>query len=314
MNSKAGSGDLRSRKSHGSDHRNRMVAWIRRLQGEIVSGLEAFETRERFQRLAWERPGEENRHGGGGEACILQGGLVFEKAGVNISVVEGLLPPLIQEKLKAATSEFFACGISLVIHPVSPQIPTVHANFRFFEQPDRSWFGGGIDLTPYIYREADFLHFHSVLKEACDSHGADLYPQFKKDCDRYFYLPHRGETRGIGGIFFDYLSDRLEDRFAFVVSCGESFLKAYRPLVEKGKDLAFTPRQKKFQLLRRGRYVEFNLLYDRGTLFGLQTKGNSESILMSLPPEVHFDFQAPLETDESEKALMNLFREPRDWV
>ncbi len=294
--------------------KQQVVDWLWALQTEIVQGLEAHEPAARFKRVTWERPGEEGRRGGGGESCIIQGGTTFEKGGVNVSVVEGLLPPLLQEKLKATSREFFACGLSLVIHPRSPRVPTVHANFRYFEQPDRAWFGGGCDLTPYTYCEDDFKHFHGVLKKACDAHGPQLYSQYKAECDTYFFLPHRGETRGIGGLFFDYLSDGLEERLQFVQACGHSFLEAYTPIVERRKNEAYTERHKKFQLLRRGRYVEFNLLYDRGTLFGLQTKGNIESILMSLPSEVHFDFQGDFETTEEERQLMAVLRAPRSWV
>lgn len=291
-----------------------MPEWIKTLQNEITSALESLETSHKFQSVDWKRPPEPGTAGGGGHSRILTGGQIFEKAGVNISVVEGVLPPLMKERLNAKSAEYFAAGISLVIHPRSPCVPTVHANFRYFEQADRSWFGGGIDLTPYVLAPDDFRHFHHELKTACDTRSLETYPDFKKQCDQYFYIPHRGETRGIGGIFFDYLSDDLEKTFAFVQTCGHSFLPAYLPIVKKRKDTAFTDRQKKFQFLRRGRYVEFNLVYDRGTLFGLQTKGNIESILMSLPPEVHFDFSPSLETNDEEKSLMGFFRNPVSWT
>lgn len=288
--------------------KDRMVAWVQDLQNRIVSALESFEPSIKFQKNIWQRPG-----GGGGDTRIIQGGKIFEKGGVNTSVVFGKLPQAMVEKLQAQESDFFATGISLVLHPVSPLIPTIHMNYRYFEQPDRHWFGGGTDLTPYVWDEPGFKDFHSVLKQACDAHSHDYYSRFKEECDRYFYLPHREETRGVGGIFFDYLKEDREKTFQFVQACGESFLSAYSPFVERGCTKVWTERQKKFQLLRRGRYVEFNLIYDRGTLFGLQTKGNIESILMSLPPIVHFDYQAEMEFTEDERKLMTVFRQPRAW-
>lgn len=290
--------------------KDRMVAWIRGLQNEIVAGLESFEPSVRFQRAEWKRGAD----GGGGDTRVISGGDIFEKGGVNTSVVYGDLPPLMMERLGVKSSKFFAAGISLVIHPRSPQVPTVHANFRYFEQPDRAWFGGGADLTPYTVSEDDFRHFHQVLKESCDTRSTEAYREFKKDCDAYFQIKHRGEARGIGGIFFDYIQNDLEKTFEFVQKSGNSFLKAYVPIVERNHKKAFTERQRKFQLLRRGRYVEFNLVYDRGTLFGLQTNGNIESILMSLPAVVHFDFSPDMESTEEEKMLTSWFRQPRDWI
>jgi coproporphyrinogen III oxidase len=289
--------------------RDRMVSYVYQVQAEIVSALEKFEPQFKFQKKNWKRPG-----GGGGDSCVLAGGKVFEKAGVNVSVVEGELPDLMVQKFKASSNKFFATGISLVLHPFSPKVPTVHANFRYFEQPDRAWFGGGVDLTPYTVSEEDFQHFHRTLKNGCDPFGADLYPKYKKECDEYFRIQHRDECRGIGGIFFDYVQTDLEKNFEFVQSCGNQFLAAYIPIVERNKDKKFSEREKKFQLLRRGRYVEFNLVYDRGTLFGLQTKGNIESILMSLPAVVHFDYSPDMEATEDEKKLMSWFRSPKEWA
>lgn len=286
-----------------------MVAYVRDLQTRICAGLEKVDGAGKFQTISWERPG-----GGGGDSKVLSDGKVFEKAGVNVSVVHGELPAAMMERFRTQSKNFFATGISLVLHPSSPQVPTVHANFRYFEQPDQAWFGGGADLTPYTVSELDFEHFHRTLKGACDSFRPGAYADFKKECDDYFFLPHRGETRGIGGIFFDYLRDDLEKAFSFVKAAGDSFLPAYLPIVERGKTKSFSERQKKFQLLRRGRYVEFNLVYDRGTLFGLQTKGNTESILMSLPAVVHFDFMANMETTDEERLLMSWFRSPRAWA
>jgi len=286
-----------------------MVDYVRDLQNRICLALEKSDGRARFESKSWQRDG-----GGGGESRILEGGKVFEKAGVNVSVVHGQLPAMIQKKFGSSSTEFFATGLSLVLHPVSPMVPTVHANYRYFEQPDRAWFGGGADLTPYVWSEEDFRHFHRVHKEACDRNSLELYPRYKAECDKYFWNEHRGEARGIGGIFFDYLSEDLDKTFHFVRSCGDAFVESYVPIVERSKNKTHTDRQKKFQLLRRGRYVEFNLVYDRGTLFGLQTKGNIESILMSLPPVVNFDYCADMETNEEEKTLTACFRQPRSWL
>jgi len=295
--------------------KDRFVEWARGLQSEIVSMLECFEPNERFREVEWQRPGKTiDSNGGGGTSRVISNGKVFEKGGVNVSVVHGELPKTLMERLGSSSADFFAAGISLVIHPHSPQVPTVHANFRYFEQPHRSWFGGGVDLTPYTYSESDFIDFHRYLKVACDSFEVDAYSRFKAECDSYFYLPHRKESRGIGGIFYDYQSKNLEDLFLFAQNSGKAFLKAYQPMVQRNLAKTFTERQKKFQCLRRGRYVEFNLVYDRGTLFGLQTEGNIESILMSLPPVVHFDFAPSLEETEEERKLMECFRNPRSWV
>ena len=230
----------------------------------------------------------------------------------------GELPAKLAEKMGIERADFFATGISLVLHPGSPRVPTVHANYRYFEMSNGdAWFGGGADLTPYIADPWDARHFHGTLKEACDPFGQELYPRYKKWCDEYFFIRHRGEARGIGGLFYDYLRgtpEQREELFAFQQSVGDAFLPAYIPIVERHKEEPFTEREKKFQLLRRGRYVEFNLVYDRGTMFGLETQGRTESILMSLPPVVNFDYCAPMETTESESTLMSWLREPREWV
>lgn len=286
-----------------------MVVFVQELQNRICIALEGLEHSARFKRSAWERPG-----GGGGDTRVISGGKVFEKGGVNTSVVHGKLNERMLKKLNSTTDKFFATGISLVVHPRSPKLPTVHANFRYFEQKDRAWFGGGADLTPYVPVEDDARHFHECFARACSTYSEDAYARFKKECDDYFYLPHREEHRGIGGIFFDYLTEEPEKTFDFVKSAGNAFLEAYLPIVEKHKDEDFTEREKKFQLLRRGRYVEFNLIYDRGTLFGLETKGNPESILMSLPPEVHFEYKPSFEETEDERKLMSWFRKPINWL
>lgn len=289
--------------------REDVVRFIQELQNRICLSLEHFEPEARFKRDSWDRPG-----GGGGDTRVISGGKVFEKGGVNTSVVYGELPEVMMKRLNTDESQFFATGVSLVIHPHNPQVPTVHANFRYFQQQKRAWFGGGADLTPYVPDRDLFVHFHQCFKKACDAYAPDAYAQFKQECDDYFYLPHREEHRGIGGIFFDYLENDPEKTFEFVQRAGAAFIEAYMPIVEKTKDRRFTERQKKFQLLRRGRYVEFNLVYDRGTKFGLETKGNTESILMSLPAEVHFEYKPDLETNDEEKEMMSYFRKPADWL
>ncbi len=292
--------------------RDRMVAFVDDLQDRICAAIEEIDGDGRFTEDRWERPG-----GGGGRSRVIADGAVFEKGGVNTSAVHGDLPAKIAERFKVEAAQFFATGISLVLHPRSPRVPTVHANFRYFETSNGdAWFGGGADLTPYIADPWDATHFHRTLKDACDPFGAELYPRYKTWCDQYFHIKHRGEARGVGGLFYDYLRgtpEELEGLFAFQRSVGNAFIPAYIPVVERHKEEAFTEREKKFQLLRRGRYVEFNLVYDRGTIFGLETGGRTESILMSLPPVVNFDYDAPMETTESEKTLMSWLREPREW-
>jgi coproporphyrinogen III oxidase len=293
--------------------RDRMAAYVRELQDRICAAIEEQDGRAMFLEDEWERPG-----GGGGITRVMADGGVFEKAGVNTSEVWGELPEALAKRMNVDRAEFFATGISLVIHPLSPRVPTVHANFRYFEQSNGdAWFGGGADLTPYIADKWDGEHFHRAFKEACDPFGEEVYPKFKKWCDDYFYIKHRMERRGIGGLFYDYLrgsSDEMERWFEFQQSVGDAFIPAYIPVVERHKAESWNEREKKFQLLRRGRYVEFNLVYDRGTTFGLETNGRIESILMSLPPIVNFDYDPPMETTESERTLMGWLREPREWV
>jgi len=294
--------------------RERMIAYVHELQNRICAAIEEIDGTGRFRSDAWERPG-----GGGGDTRVISKGTVFEKGGVNTSVVHGALPATMAERMKVPSAEFLATGVSLVLHPHSPRIPTVHANFRYFEMEtgDR-WFGGGADLTPYIADPWDGGHFHTTIKRACDPFGTELYPRFKQECDRYFSIKHRGEARGLGGIFYDYLrptsNDHAEQLFDFTRSVGDAFLPAYLPIVERHRNEPHTEREKHFQMLRRGRYVEFNLVYDRGTLFGLETNGRTESILMSLPPEVRFEYDAPMETTDSERVLMGWLRQPREWA
>jgi coproporphyrinogen III oxidase len=288
--------------------------FIESLQNHICAEVERVDGSATFHEDAWLRP-----EGGGGKTRIIQNGTVFEKGGVAFSAVHGKLPAKMAQKMHTEPSDFFATGVSVVLHPESPMIPTVHCNYRYFEQYDHlgnvqtAWFGGGADLTPYYPTLADVQHFHRIHKAACDNHDLSFYPRFKKQCDEYFYLPHRKETRGVGGIFFDYLKDEPEKTFAFVKDCGLAFTDAYLPIAERRKHDAYSEREKKFQLLRRGRYVEFNLVYDRGTLFGLETNGRTESILMSLPALVSWQYNYQPEPDSQEANLWN-YLTPRDWL
>ncbi len=287
----------------------RVQAYFEQLQQRICAALEEIEQETRFTDDAWERTG-----GGGGLTRVMENGRVFEKAGVNTSTVFGSLPATIATKMNVPASEFFATGVSLVIHPRSPMIPTVHANYRYFQRADGdAWFGGGSDLTPYYPFDEDIVHFHRTLKDACDRIDGEFYPRFKKSCDEYFYIPHRGEARGVGGIFFDYLRGESEKHFALVQSAGDVFPDAYLPIVERRMKETWGDPEREWQLIRRGRYVEFNLIYDRGTLFGLETQGRAESILMSLPPSVEWRYDVsppgPLEA-----RLVQLLKHPREWV
>ncbi|MDX1670906.1 MAG: oxygen-dependent coproporphyrinogen oxidase [Balneolaceae bacterium] len=301
--------------------KQRFTAYINRLQDEICDAFEALDGRARFRHDDWERKG-----GGGGHTRIMEDGKVIEKGGVNVSTVHGELPELIRERFGVEQGWFWAGGLSLVIHPESPMIPTVHANFRYFELyedegmdaiSDR-WFGGGADLTPYYLDDEDAVHFHRVLKKACDPHGEELYPRFKKECDQYFFIDHRNEARGIGGLFFDYLRPderrTAEEWYRFTTDVGNHFLESYLPIAERHKQDSYTDDHRYFQEIRRGRYVEFNLIYDRGTLFGLKTDGRTESILMSLPPAVRWDYDFRAEKDSPEYSLLERLRNPVDWI
>lgn len=289
------------------------------IQTKICAALEQIDGEARFHTDSWTRPDLHGGDGGGGETRVLSGGAVFEKAGVNFSAVQGHMSADFSTKLGGPQAEtpFFATGVSLVIHPRSPMVPTTHANWRYLELGEKAWFGGGSDLTPYYLFDEDAAHFHAVLRGVCDQHNPDYYARFKKWCDTYFYLPHRGETRGIGGIFFDYLGRDdgadLEGLYRFVHDLGFAFNEQYIPIVARRKDLSFTEQQREFQLLRRGRYVEFNLLYDRGTHFGLQTAGRIESILMSLPPLVRWEYCPTVAPGSPEERLLTVLREPRAW-
>lgn len=299
--------------------RDKFNHYIDNLQDEITFHLEKIDGQARFKEENWQRPG-----GGGGRTRVMEKGAVFEKGGVNISNVHGELPEVLQKRLGVKTGNFSAAGLSLVMHPKNPFVPTVHANWRYFElYNDRGeivdqWFGGGLDLTPYYFFEEDAIHFHQVCKKACDRHDSDFYPRYKKHCDEYFYNTHRREARGIGGLFFDYLrpgSDHtLEDWYHFVTETGYSFLKAYEPIVQKRKDLFYSKDHRKWQEIRRGRYVEFNLVHDRGTLFGLKTNGRIESILMSLPPKVQWIYDYHPKENSPEAELEKILKTPREWV
>ncbi|HEY6327908.1 MAG TPA: oxygen-dependent coproporphyrinogen oxidase, partial [Blastocatellia bacterium] len=291
--------------------------YLKDLQSRICQALEEVDGQGKFRKDVWEREG-----GGGGRTRVMENGNVFEKAGVNFSEVHGELPADFAAKLPAGDgTAFFATGVSLVLHPLNPMVPTVHANFRYLERGTGGWFGGGTDLTPYYPYKEDAVHFHRTLKEACDRFDASFYPRFKKWCDDYFYIRHRGETRGVGGLFFDYLSavdadaqnKDLEAVFAFVRGVGDAFLPAYLPLVIRRRDEAYTDNEREYQLIRRGRYVEFNLIYDRGTTFGLETGGRIESILMSLPPLVRWVYDYRPDPG-SREAQAREFLRPRDWL
>ncbi|MEX0747034.1 MAG: oxygen-dependent coproporphyrinogen oxidase [Rhodothermales bacterium] len=305
---------MREQEHDDSSPAHRMQAFVEELQGTIRHRLEQVDGKGTFWVDPWERPG-----GGGGLTAVLEDGAVFEKAGVNTSSVHGVLPERMAAALGVERRPFFATGISLVIHPHNPYVPTVHANFRYFalggdlEHPDDQWFGGGADLTPTYPFLEDARHFHSVWKQVCDDHPVADYRKFKDECDRYFFLPHRKETRGVGGIFFDYLRERPEETLRFVSAAGQSILEAYLPIVKRRVGRSFGDRERTFQEIRRGRYVEFNLLYDRGTRFGIETEGRAESILMSLPPRAqwHYDWNPAAGSPEAE--AMSFF-EPRDWL
>ncbi|XP_054708285.1 LOW QUALITY PROTEIN: oxygen-dependent coproporphyrinogen-III oxidase-like [Uloborus diversus] len=266
---------------------------------------------------------------GGGITCVLEDGDVFEKAGVNISVVHGVLPPGAIQQMRARGKKFsnsnklpfFACGVSSVIHPRNPNVPTVHFNYRYFEVDNGDgtttwWFGGGTDMTPYILDEDDCKHFHKTLKKCCDKHSNSYYEEFKKWCDDYFYIKHREESRGIGGIFFDDLDTPDQEKcFQFVTTCANGVIPSYVPIVEKNKDKGYSYADRQWQLLRRGRYVEFNLIYDRGTKFGLMTPGaRYESILMSLPPFAKWQYCHSPEKNSKEDKLLEVLRKPRNWA
>ena len=299
-----------------------MQALLAEQQMEICAALESLDGTGRFRHDPWQRPG-----GGGGTTCVLADGDLFEKAGVNVSQVYGELSEEAASQVGGGHSlvgpdsrQFFACGLSLVLHPRHPMVPTVHANYRYFERGDGQapgawWFGGGSDLTPTYLYEQDAQHFHQTLKGACDRIDPLFYPRFKAWCDRYFWIPHRAEARGIGGIFFDNLCDRPKATlFAFIAGCLRAFLPSYVPIVQRRRTEAYEPAHSRWQQLRRGRYVEFNLVYDRGTSFGLRTGGRTESILMSLPAVASWQYDYRCTDGSREAALQSVLAAPRSWA
>lgn len=294
--------------------RTRAQDLFRELQSSICSDLEALEGKAKFVEDAWERPG-----GGGGWTRVIADGDVIEKGAVNVSAVHGEAPPALIEHFKIEAKTFFATGISMIFHPVNPHAPTMHANLRYFEAGEGeskvSWFGGGSDLTPYyLYRE-DAKHFHSVVRDCCSRHEVADYPEWKAWADRYFHNTHRGEARGLGGVFFDHQQGDAEAWLAFDRDYGMGLMPSYIPLLERRKDTPFTPEQERWHLQRRGRYVEFNLIHDRGTKFGLQTGGRTESILVSLPARVRFDYMAVPEAGTPERELLDVLSgPPQEWV
>jgi coproporphyrinogen III oxidase len=318
--------------------KEKVKQFMLQLQDNICEALEQLDGSGTFKEDAWER-----EEGGGGRSRVMREGTVFEQGGVNFSEIWGdqLPPSILTQRPEAAGHSYFVTGTSMVLHPRNPYIPTVHLNYRYFEAGPVWWFGGGADLTPYYPFAEDAAHFHRTLKQACDAHHPEYYPVFKRWCDEYFYLKHRQETRGVGGLFFDYqdgtgalyrgphkdgpaaaYSDNLRDLqprswndlFAFVQECGQAFLPAYLPIAERRKAIEYGDKERNFQLYRRGRYVEFNLVYDRGTIFGLQTNGRTESILMSLPPLVRWEYSYKPEPNTHEAQLYETFLKPQDWA
>ncbi|HAG84399.1 MAG TPA: oxygen-dependent coproporphyrinogen oxidase [Cyanobacteria bacterium UBA12227] len=321
-----------------SDSRDRVKQFMQQLQDSICEGLTRLDGVGTFQEDSWER-----EEGGGGRSRVMREGAVFEQGGVNFSEVWGdqLPPSILTQRPEAAGHGFFATGTSMVLHPRNPYVPTVHLNYRYFEAGPVWWFGGGADLTPYYPFAEDAAHFHKTLKQACDAHHSEYYPVFKRWCDEYFYLRHRQEMRGVGGLFFDYQDGKgelyrgsdlkgpagvysreigvgesrsWEQLFAFIQDCGNAFLPAYTPIVERRRGMEYGDRERNFQLYRRGRYVEFNLVYDRGTIFGLQTNGRTESILMSLPPLVRWEYGYHPQPHTPEAELYDTFLKPQDWA
>ncbi|MCM1981399.1 oxygen-dependent coproporphyrinogen oxidase [Lyngbya confervoides] len=321
-----------------ADSKERVSQFMKALQDQICSKLAEVDGAGTFQEDTWDRP-----EGGGGRSRVMKAGDIFEQGGVNFSEVWGdrLPPSIVKQRPEAEGHRFYATGTSMVLHPRNPYIPTVHLNYRYFEAGPVWWFGGGLDLTPYYPFREDVVHLHQTLKDACDRFHPEYYPTFKKWCDEYFYLKHRQETRGVGGIFFDYQDGQgelyrgpdaqgpaaqhsrsvgevpprdWESLFSFAQACGQAFLPAYVPIVERRRSQEYGEREREFQLYRRGRYVEFNLVYDRGTIFGLQTNGRTESILMSLPPLVRWEYDYHPDPNSPEAELYETYLKPQDWL
>ncbi|WP_299460381.1 oxygen-dependent coproporphyrinogen oxidase [uncultured Microscilla sp.] len=288
--------------------------WFKGLQDNICAALENADGKAKFEEDLWERPG-----GGGGRTRIMRNGQVIEKGGVNFSSVFGRTPQALQDKMGFPPSDFYATGVSIVLHPANPMVPIIHMNVRYFElSTGTAWFGGGIDLTPIYIVPQQAQFFHEQLKQVCDQHHTDYYTEFKQWADNYFYIPHRNETRGVGGIFFDRLQATddisLEDRFAFVQSVGNAFAPIYTYLIGENRNKSFDEKHKEWQRVRRGRYVEFNLVYDKGTKFGLETSGRIESILMSLPAHASWVYNYQAQPGSEEEKTMNLLKKDIDWV
>jgi len=316
---------LKTLSSNKEDIKSRMELLIMEIQAEVCKALVEVDGQSQFIVEKWSR----TKDGGGGITCVMQDSQVFEKAGVNVSVVRGTLPQAAAQQMRVRHKEmsdgelkFFAAGISSVIHPRNPNVPTMHFNYRYFEVDDTKsrkthwWFGGGTDLTPYVLFKEDVVHFHTQLKQACDQHNKSYYAKFKKWCDEYFFITHRGEARGVGGIFFDDLdTPNKEEVFKFVTSCAKSVVPCYLPLVWKHKNDGYSESDRKWQLLRRGRYVEFNLVYDRGTKFGLLTpEARIESILMSLPLHASWEYCHRPAPSSKEAKLLEVLEKPVDWL
>ncbi|WP_338814327.1 oxygen-dependent coproporphyrinogen oxidase [Bernardetia sp. Wsw4-3y2] len=297
-----------------TQHKTQISTWFQGLQSRICQALEEADGKSSFQIDTWERKG-----GGGGKSRVIENGNLIEKGGVNFSAVFGESPDQMLKLMKLEPADFFATGVSIVLHPKNPLVPIIHMNVRYFEMSNGIyWFGGGIDLTPHYVFDEDAKFFHHSLKTACDKHHKSYYPEFKKKADDYFYIPHRKETRGIGGIFFDHLKEQeditKQDRWDFVREIGEAFAPIYTQIANKNKTLPFTKEQTEWQRIRRGRYVEFNLVYDRGTKFGLETDGRTESILMSLPPKANWQYAHEPQKGSEEERTLELLKKGIDWV
>lgn len=291
-----------------------ITEWFKGLQNRICLTLETADEKGRFAEDDWERPG-----GGGGRSRIMRGGQVIEKGGVNFSAVWGETPEKILQSFQLDKADFYATGVSIVLHPSNPFVPIIHMNVRYFEMSNGvRWFGGGIDLTPHYVDAGDATFFHNALKTACDKHSPEYYPKFKKWADDYFYIQHRHETRGIGGIFFDHLKEEpgisMDDRWKFVQEVGNTFAPTYTALMQKNHSLPFDEHEKSWQMLRRGRYVEFNLVLDKGTKFGLETDGRIESILMSLPPLAGWEYNFSPEEGSRESETLSLLKKGINWL
>lgn len=295
-------------------NKDEITSWFKNLQDNICQSLELADAHGKFEEDAWERPG-----GGGGRSRVIRNGGVIEKGGVNFSAVWGKTPPKILEALHLSEANFYATGVSIVLHPHNPMVPIIHMNVRYFEMSNgTAWFGGGIDLTPHYVNSEDAVFFHQQLKHACDKHNQNYYSKFKNWADDYFFIRHREETRGIGGIFFDQLKAEgainMEDRWRFVQEVGNTFAPTYAQLMQKNRLLPFNEDQKKWQMLRRGRYVEFNLVLDKGTKFGLDTDGRIESILMSLPPLAGWEYNYQPAAGSAEHETLSLLKKGINWI